>query len=225
MLSIAEGRTSWLDPTLGGLPADSALLPYWIGAAFIRAARRRGSTRPSPRAIPFALLLVLVAGAGLVRDLPPRAHRVGPAAAVRVRRRGHADRLRARDRRRRPAGPDRLARPAAARPRDDARAGAARQRRPLPAMRSPRCRSASCRLASRCCSRCRRWRRAARPSIADRRSASSPRIVLCAAVARRRRATGHGGSGSVRRQAALVAAVARRLGLAPRTLRVAHADR
>src|SRR6185295_12084969 len=37
MLNIAQGRTSWLAPTVGGLPADSALLPYWIGATFIRA--------------------------------------------------------------------------------------------------------------------------------------------------------------------------------------------
>ena len=32
IVNIAQGRTSWLAPTVGGLPADGALLPYWIGA-------------------------------------------------------------------------------------------------------------------------------------------------------------------------------------------------
>ena len=32
MLSLAEGRSSWLAPALGGLPADAALLPHWLGA-------------------------------------------------------------------------------------------------------------------------------------------------------------------------------------------------
>lgn len=36
MVNIAQGRTPWLAPTLGGLPADSALLPYWLGASFIK---------------------------------------------------------------------------------------------------------------------------------------------------------------------------------------------
>ena len=36
MLTIAEGRTAWLAPTLGGLPPECALLPYWLGAAVIR---------------------------------------------------------------------------------------------------------------------------------------------------------------------------------------------
>ena len=35
MLAIAEGRTPWWAPTLGGVPADTALLPHWLGAAFI----------------------------------------------------------------------------------------------------------------------------------------------------------------------------------------------
>ena len=33
IVNIAQGKTSWLAPTVGGLPADGALLPYWIGAA------------------------------------------------------------------------------------------------------------------------------------------------------------------------------------------------
>jgi 4-amino-4-deoxy-L-arabinose transferase-like glycosyltransferase len=59
MLSIAQGRTSWLEPTVGGLPADSALLPYWIGAAFIRWLGPWVDPALAAR-IPFALLLVLV---------------------------------------------------------------------------------------------------------------------------------------------------------------------
>ena len=36
MLTMAQGETSWWAPTLGGLPvADVALLPHWLGAAFI----------------------------------------------------------------------------------------------------------------------------------------------------------------------------------------------
>ena len=57
MLGIAEGRTSWYDPTLGGLPADSALLPYWIGAAFIRLLTPWVDPAFAAR-VPFALLLV-----------------------------------------------------------------------------------------------------------------------------------------------------------------------
>ena len=35
MLAMAEGRTSWLHPTLGGVPIDAAPLPHWLGAAAI----------------------------------------------------------------------------------------------------------------------------------------------------------------------------------------------
>jgi hypothetical protein len=35
MVAIAEGRTSWLSPTLGGVAGDAALLPHWLGAAAI----------------------------------------------------------------------------------------------------------------------------------------------------------------------------------------------
>ena len=59
MLNIAQGHTSWLDPTVGGLPADSALLPYWIGAMFIRVLGAWVDPAFAAR-IPFALLLVLV---------------------------------------------------------------------------------------------------------------------------------------------------------------------
>lgn len=33
MLAMAEGRSGWLAPTLGGVAGDTALLPHWLGAA------------------------------------------------------------------------------------------------------------------------------------------------------------------------------------------------
>jgi len=58
MIAIAEGRTSWWAPMLGGVPADTALLPHWLGAAFIAATA--GFVEPALVArVPFALLLVL----------------------------------------------------------------------------------------------------------------------------------------------------------------------
>ncbi len=59
MAGIAQGRTSWLAPTVGGLPADAALLPYWLGAAFIKLLGPWVDPMLAAR-IPFALLLVLV---------------------------------------------------------------------------------------------------------------------------------------------------------------------
>ncbi len=58
MVAIAEGRTSWLAPTLGSVPADSALLPHWLGAIFVAAGR--GWLEPALAArVPFVLLLAL----------------------------------------------------------------------------------------------------------------------------------------------------------------------
>jgi len=59
MFSMAEGRSSWLAPTVGGLPADAAMFPYWLGASFIHLL---GDWVGPPMAarIPFALLLGLV---------------------------------------------------------------------------------------------------------------------------------------------------------------------
>ena len=51
---------------------------------------RRGSTRRSPRALPFALLLALTLVLIWYSHLPPRAHRSRAAGAVRLRRRGAA---------------------------------------------------------------------------------------------------------------------------------------
>lgn len=59
MMAIAEGRTPWFAPSLAGLPADAALLPYWLGAAAIKLL---GPWLGAPLAarLPFAALLVLV---------------------------------------------------------------------------------------------------------------------------------------------------------------------
>ena len=59
MLSIAQGRSHWLAPSLGGLPADAALLPYWLGAGFIDLLGPLLGPALAAR-IPFAVLLVCV---------------------------------------------------------------------------------------------------------------------------------------------------------------------
>ena len=59
MLSLAEGRSPWLAPSLGGLPADAALLPHWLGAAFVFALSPWVDAALAAR-VPFALLLALV---------------------------------------------------------------------------------------------------------------------------------------------------------------------
>ena len=48
---------AWLAPALGGVPADGALLPHWIGALFIRCWRRLDAALAAR--LPFALLLAL----------------------------------------------------------------------------------------------------------------------------------------------------------------------
>ena len=58
MLAMAEGRTSWWQPTLGGVMADTALLPHWLGAAFIWALSPLVEPALAAR-VPFALLLVM----------------------------------------------------------------------------------------------------------------------------------------------------------------------
>jgi 4-amino-4-deoxy-L-arabinose transferase-like glycosyltransferase len=59
MVAIAEGRTSWLAPSVAGLPADAALLPYWLGAVAIKLLGPWFGPALAAR-LPFALLLVLV---------------------------------------------------------------------------------------------------------------------------------------------------------------------
>jgi 4-amino-4-deoxy-L-arabinose transferase-like glycosyltransferase len=58
MIAIAEGRTPWWGPMLGGVPADTALLPHWLGAAFILAGQGWMDAAFAAR-LPFALLLAL----------------------------------------------------------------------------------------------------------------------------------------------------------------------
>ncbi|MGZ5266682.1 MAG: hypothetical protein ACXWCC_07810 [Caldimonas sp.] len=58
IVNIAQGKTSWLAPTVGGLPADGALLPYWIGAVFVRLTNPWLDPALAAR-VPFALLLAL----------------------------------------------------------------------------------------------------------------------------------------------------------------------
>jgi hypothetical protein len=59
MLAIAEGRTPWLLPALGGVPTDAALLPHWIGALAILLGRPLGIDPALAARVPFALLLAL----------------------------------------------------------------------------------------------------------------------------------------------------------------------
>ncbi len=58
MLELANGRTPWLSPLLGGMPPETeGLLPYWLGAWAIQVAPAWVSAEMAVR-IPFALLLV-----------------------------------------------------------------------------------------------------------------------------------------------------------------------
>lgn len=80
MAAMAEGRTSWWSPTLGGVPVDVALLPHWLGALSIIAGD--GWIDPVLAArLPFVLLLAatlagvwwstfLLAQTGDARPLP-----------------------------------------------------------------------------------------------------------------------------------------------------------
>jgi 4-amino-4-deoxy-L-arabinose transferase-like glycosyltransferase len=58
MLAIAEGRSPWLTPVLGGVATDAALLPHWLGAAAIVATQPWLDPALAAR-LPFALLLAL----------------------------------------------------------------------------------------------------------------------------------------------------------------------
>lgn len=58
MVAIAEGRTPWSAPMLGGVPADTALLPHWLGAVFISAGADWLGPALAAR-LPFAALLAL----------------------------------------------------------------------------------------------------------------------------------------------------------------------
>ena len=58
IVDIAQGKTPWLAPTVGGLPADGAILPYWIGAVFVKLTSPWLDPAIAAR-LPFALLLAL----------------------------------------------------------------------------------------------------------------------------------------------------------------------
>ena len=58
IVDIAQGRTSWLAPTVGGIPADGAILPYWIGAVFVKLTSPWLDPAFAAR-LPFAVLLAL----------------------------------------------------------------------------------------------------------------------------------------------------------------------
>lgn len=58
MVAMAEGRTPWWAPSLGGVPGDTALLPHWLGAAFIWLLSPLLDAELAAR-LPFALLLGL----------------------------------------------------------------------------------------------------------------------------------------------------------------------
>lgn len=58
MLAMAEGRTSWLEPMLGGVATGASLLPHWIGAASI-SLLSPAIDAPLAARLPFALLLAL----------------------------------------------------------------------------------------------------------------------------------------------------------------------
>jgi hypothetical protein len=59
MTAMAEGRTSWVKPTIGGLPVDAAPLPYALGAVFVKVLSPAVDPSLAAR-MPFAMLLALV---------------------------------------------------------------------------------------------------------------------------------------------------------------------
>ena len=214
MVNIAQGHTPWLAPTVGGLPADGALLPYWIGAVFIRLLGPWVDPAFAAR-IPFALLLVLVlvltwyATYHLARTeaAQPLPFAFGGEAEPIDYARAIADGAAARA--------DRLARPAAARPRDHARARAARERRAvrLRPRGQPVPRRAGARRGARRAARAGRERRAQHRARARR---GRRRDLPCVVV--RTRAALHAVDRGEHRARRAARHAARRLGLARQCL-------
>lgn len=56
MASIAEGRASWWQPAIAGIPADGGPLPYWLGALAIKALPFLDA--PVAARLPYAFVLV-----------------------------------------------------------------------------------------------------------------------------------------------------------------------
>lgn len=76
MLAMAEGRTSWWAPALGGAPMEIALLPHWLGAGAILALGPWLGDALAAR-LPFmALLVATLAGVWLAAER----FAMGPAA-------------------------------------------------------------------------------------------------------------------------------------------------
>lgn len=59
MVSMADGRSSWWMPSVGGVTADPAPVPYWLGAIFIRLLNPWVDPALAAR-LPFAMLLIAV---------------------------------------------------------------------------------------------------------------------------------------------------------------------
>lgn len=59
MVSMADGRSPWWMPTVGGVAADPAPVPYWLGAIFIRVLSPLIDPALAAR-LPFAMLLMAV---------------------------------------------------------------------------------------------------------------------------------------------------------------------
>ena len=57
MLAMAEGRTAWLQPTLGLMPVDASWPAHALGALFIAALTPLGVYAPLAARLPFVLLL------------------------------------------------------------------------------------------------------------------------------------------------------------------------
>ena len=81
MASIAEGRAGWFTPALAGLPADGALLPYWLGAWALQWRPEVAAISPQPRG-GLQHLLVQVGDAADLGVGPDRHHH-RPGAAGR----------------------------------------------------------------------------------------------------------------------------------------------
>jgi hypothetical protein len=60
MLSIAQGKASWLAPSIGGVVAEGALWPYALGAFFIKSLSPWLLDPALAARVPFALLLIVV---------------------------------------------------------------------------------------------------------------------------------------------------------------------
>lgn len=56
--SIAQGHAPWLQPAIAGLPAEGGLLPYWIGAVFVKLMPFLDASTAAR--IPFGLMLAAV---------------------------------------------------------------------------------------------------------------------------------------------------------------------